>query len=113
MARGQGDYGALKKSFEILKADQCLGHFFRKVHALKKDRWEIFKEAPAAIALKMDARIIPVYTKGAFKAFHQMKVIVGKAFFLKDLVNPKDKDAIDKGTQILKDKLLTLKQELG
>ena len=111
VARGQGDYAALKKSFEILKEEKCLG-IFPEGTRFEEGQMGEFQRGAAAIALKMDAKIIPVYTKGAFKAFHQMKVIVGKAFFLKDFVNPKDKNAIDEGTKILKETLLKLKQEL-
>ncbi|MEX1307499.1 MAG: lysophospholipid acyltransferase family protein [Eubacteriales bacterium] len=109
--RGAGDYGALKKSFEILKADKCFG-IFPEGTRFEEGKMGDFQRGAAAIALKMDAKIIPVYTKGTFKPFRQMKVIVGKAFSLKDRVNPKDKNAIDEGTKILKDALLQLKQEL-
>ncbi len=112
VARGQGDYGAIKKSFEILKEDKCLGIFPEGTRFDKGEMGE-FQRGAAAIALKMDARIIPVYFKGDFKAFHPIKVMIGKAFYLKDLLNPKDKNAIDEGTRILKETLLRLKQELG
>ncbi len=112
VARGQGDYGAIKKSFEILKEDKCLGIFPEGTRYEKGEMGE-FQRGAAAIALQMDAKIIPVYFMGEFKAFRQIKVIIGKAFSLKDMLNPKDKTAVDEGTRILKDTLLRLKQELG
>ncbi len=112
VARGQGDYGALKKSFEILKEDKCLGIFPEGTRFEEGEMGE-FQRGAAAIALKMDAKIIPVYFKGEFKPFKQVRVIIGKAFALKDMLNPKDKQAIDLGTTILKNTLLELKKQLG
>jgi 1-acyl-sn-glycerol-3-phosphate acyltransferase len=111
VARGQGDIGAVRKSMEILREDKCLG-IFPEGTRFAGEMGE-FQRGAAAIALKTDAKIIPVYTKGPFRFFRQVKVIIGKPFYLKDIVNPKDKDAIDKGTNYLRNTLQKLKEELG
>jgi len=111
VARGQGDIGAVRKSMEILREDKCLGIFPEGTRF--KGEMGDFQRGAAAIALKTDAKIIPVYTKGPFRFWRQVEVIIGKPFYLKEKIDPKDKHAVDKGTEYLKNTLLKLKEELG
>jgi len=107
--RGQGDYAALKKSFEILKADRCLG-IFPEGTRIEGQIGE-FQKGAAAIALKMDAPIIPTYIHGDYSLFKQMRLVLGDPINLRDMVNPKDKDAAEKGTEILRDIIMKLREK--
>ena len=109
--RGQADYGALKKAIELLKSGRCLGIFPEGTRI--EGGFGEFQKGAAAIAIKTNARIIPVYFQNPYKMFSKRcRLIIGDSFSLRDKVNVKDKDAAEKGTAYLKEVLVGLEADL-
>ena len=99
--RGQADFGALKKSIQLLKSGKCLGIFPEGTRI--EGGFGEFQKGAAAIAIKTNARIIPVCFDNPYKMFKKRcRLIIGESFRLSEKVDVKEKDAAEKGTVVLK-----------
>jgi 1-acyl-sn-glycerol-3-phosphate acyltransferase len=107
--RGQGDYAALKRSFEILNEEKCLSIFPEGTRV--KNQIGEFQKGAAAIALKMDAPVLPIYIHGDYSLFKRMYLVIGEPINLRDKVTHKGKDANTKGTEVVRQEIIKLKSE--
>ena len=102
----------LRNLISLLKADKCLG-IFPEGTRIKGGIGE-FQKGAAAIALKTNALIIPVYFKNPYKMFKKKcRLIIGRPFRLNDRVNAKEKNAAEQGTIILRNEIVSLSKQMA
>lgn len=105
LARNKGDIQAVKAALQAIKAGRMLGVF---PEGTRSQTGEIlkFQQGAALFALRGKVPVIPVYIKGNYKPFHQIKVYVDEPIMLADYVGNKiSGEAIKNATQILQEKI--------
>lgn len=105
LARHKGDIQAIKAALQALKAGKMLGIFPEGTRSATGEILN-FQQGAALLALRGKAPVIPVYIKGNYKPFRQIKVFVDEPIMLTDYVGEKiSGEAIKKATRILQDKI--------
>jgi 1-acyl-sn-glycerol-3-phosphate acyltransferase len=68
-----------------------------------------FEQGAALLAMRAGVPVIPVYIKGGYKLFHQIKVYAGKPVDLKEIAGDKiNSSAINKATEYLHDTIVEM-----
>jgi 1-acyl-sn-glycerol-3-phosphate acyltransferase len=102
--RYDGDYVALKKSFQILKEGKVLG-LFPEGSRSKDGRLQKAHDGAALIAVRSGVPILPVAIEGPYKFFKPLRLHIGKPFVLPPLVyenkNEKKEQLEDLSRQIM------------
>jgi len=75
--RQVSDIGAVKKALRILKDKKVLGIFPEGTRVKGFDK-ENAKAGVALLTLKSNSLVIPVYTRGTYKLFSKIDIIIGK-----------------------------------
>ncbi len=108
VARGKGDLKAIKTAIGALKGGRMLGIFPEGTRS-KGGSVLPFEQGAALLALRADVPVIPVYIKGGYKLFHQIKVYVDPPIDLKAVAGEKiNSSSINKATEYLHDKVVEM-----
>ncbi len=83
--RYEGDYVALKKSFQILKEGKILG-LFPEGSRSQDGRLQKAHNGAALIAVRSGVPILPVAIEGPYRFFKPLRLHIGKPFVLPPLV---------------------------
>jgi 1-acyl-sn-glycerol-3-phosphate acyltransferase len=68
-----------------------------------------FQQGAALLSMRAGVPVIPVYIKGGYKLFHQVRVYVEPPILLKDIAGEKTSgEAIKKATVYLHDKMVEM-----
>ena len=108
--RDEKDISALKEALKTLKNGGCIGIFPEGTrNGLEKNDGKI-KNGAAYMALKTNAKIIPIGIIGPSKPFTRNAIIYGKPIDLSKYITGKkvEKDTEDKVSEIIKDGILKL-----
>lgn len=108
VSRGKGDLKAVKTALNALKEGRMLGIFPEGTRS-KDGSILPFEQGTALLALRADVPVIPVYIKGGYKLFHQIKCYVEAPIDLKEIVGDrKSSQAIAQATEYLHDKMVEM-----
>ena len=108
--RDEKDISALKEALKTLKNGGCIGIFPEGTrNGLEKNDGKI-KNGAAYMALKTNAKIIPIGIIGPSKPFTRNAIIYGKPIDLSKYITGKkvEKETVDKFSEIIKDEILKL-----
>ena len=108
--RDEKDISALKEALKTLKNGGCIGIFPEGTrNGLEKNDGKI-KNGAAYMALKTNAKIIPIGIIGPSKPFTRNAIIYGKPIDLSKYITGKkvEKEIEDKVSEIIKDEILKL-----
>lgn len=108
--RDEKDISALKEALKTLKNGGCIGIFPEGTrNGLEKNDGKI-KNGAAYMALKTNAKIIPIGIIGPSKPFTRNAIIYGKPIDLSKYITGKkvEKETEDKVSKIIKDEILKL-----
>ena len=108
--RDEKDISALKEALKTLKNGGCIGIFPEGTrNGLEKNDGKI-KNGAAYMALKTNAKIIPIGIIGPSKPFTRNAIIYGKPIDLSKYITGKkvEKETEDKISEIIKDEILKL-----
>ena len=108
--RDEKDISALKEALKTLKNGGCIGIFPEGTrNGLEKNDGKI-KNGAAYMALKTNAKIIPIGIIGPSKPFTRNAIIYGKPIDLSKYITGKkvEKETEDKVSEIIKDEILKL-----
>ena len=108
--RDEKDISALKEALKTLKNGGCIGIFPEGTrNGLEKNDGKI-KNGAAYMALKTNAKIIPIGIIGPSKPFTRNAIIYGKPIDLSEYITGKkvEKETEDKVSEIIKDEILKL-----
>ena len=104
ISRGKGDLGAIKTALNALKSGKTLGIFPEGTRS--SGGILPFGQGAALMALRADVPVIPVYIKGGYKIFRQVKVFVDSPIYLEKAQDGRvSSEAVKKGTKLLQDKI--------
>jgi 1-acyl-sn-glycerol-3-phosphate acyltransferase len=107
--RGEADYGALKRSIQLLRDDRCLGVFPEGTRV--KDEIGEFQRGFAAIAIKANAQVLPAYIDGDYKLFKKMHLIIGDRIDLSTVCDLKQRDAAGICADYIRNQIIALREE--
>lgn len=108
LSRGKGDIKAVKTAIQALKDGRMLGIFPEGTRS-KDGSILPFQQGAALLSMRAGVPVIPVYIKGGYKLFRQVRVYVDKPVMLKEIVGEKTSgEAIKKATEYLHDKMVEL-----
>ena len=108
--RDEKDITALKEALKTLKNGGCIGiHQEGTRNGLEKNDGKI-KNGAAYMALKTNAKIVPVGIIGPAKPFSKNEIIYGEPIDLSEYITGKkiEKETEDKVSEIIKDKIVEL-----
>lgn len=108
--RDEKDISALKEALKTLKNDGCIGIFPEGTrNGLEKNGGKI-KNGAAYMALKTNAKIIPIGIIGPSKPFTRNAIIYGEPIDLSKYITGKkvEKETEDKVSEIIKDEIVKL-----
>lgn len=108
--RDEKDITALKEALKTLKNGGCIGIFPEGTrNGLEKNDGKI-KNGAAYMALKTNAKIVPVGIIGPAKPFSKNEIIYGEPIDLSEYITGKkiEKETEDKVSEIIKDKIVEL-----
>ncbi len=108
--RDEKDITALKEALKTLKNGGCIGIFPEGTrNGLEKNGGKI-KNGAAYMALKTNAKIVPVGIIGPAKPFSKNAIIYGEPIDLSEYITGKkiEKETEDKVSEIIKDKIVEL-----
>ena len=108
--RDEKDITALKEGLKTLKNGGCIGIFPEGTrNGLEKNDGKI-KNGAAYMALKTNAKIVPVGIIGPAKPFSKNEIIYGEPIDLSEYITGKkiEKETEDKVSEIIKDKIVEL-----
>ncbi|HIT70464.1 MAG TPA: 1-acyl-sn-glycerol-3-phosphate acyltransferase [Candidatus Scatovivens faecipullorum] len=108
--RDEKDITALKEALKTLKNGGCIGIFPEGTrNGLEKNDGKI-KNGAAYMALKTNAKIVPVGIIGPAKPFSKNAIIYGEPIDLSEYITGKkiEKETEDKVSEIIKDKIVEL-----
>ncbi len=108
--RDEKDITALKEALKTLKNGGCIGIFPEGTRkGLEKNDGKI-KNGAAYMALKTNAKIVPVGIIGPAKPFSKNEIIYGEPIDLSEYITGKkiEKETEDKVSEIIKDKIVEL-----
>ena len=108
--RDEKDISALKEALKTLKNGGCIGLFPEGTrNGLEKNEGKI-KNGAAYMALKTNAKVIPIGIVGPSKPFSKNAIIYGKPLDFSEYASSKkiDKDVEDKVSEIIKDEIVKL-----
>lgn len=108
--RDEKDISALKEALKTLKNGGCIGIFPEGTrNGLEKNDGKI-KNGASYMALKTNAKIIPIGIIGPSKPFTRNAIIYGKPIDLSKYITGKkvEKETEDKVSEIIKDEILKL-----
>jgi len=113
VSRGKSDLKAVKTAIEALKQGRMLGIFPEGTRS--KDGSVLpFQQGAALLSMRAGVPVIPVYIKGGYKLFHQVKVYVDPPIMLSDIAGEKTSgEAIKKATGYLQDKIVEMSKRDG
>ncbi len=104
--RDSKDIGALKEVLKGLKKGDCIAIFPEGTrNGLEKG--EKVKGGAAFFSLKSGARVIPVGITGGMKKWEQVVITYGEPLDFKDY-DVKDKESVEKATEVIMKKVLEL-----
>lgn len=86
--RGTADITSIKTSFKLIKDGKVLGIFPEGTRS-KDGKLKPAEPGVALIAVKTGAPVIPMRIVGDYKLFSELKIIIGKPVFFKDLQSVK------------------------
>lgn len=110
------DFSFVDKSLEVLDNGGVVGIFPEsRLPTDGEERPLPFKPSTAYIALLAGVPVIPVYTNGSYFSKHRARVIIGKPIDVNDLATDisDDKVRLEKISEILRDKVIKLGNELA
>lgn len=108
--RDEKDITALKEALKTLKNGGCIGIFPEGTrNGLEKNDGKI-KNGASYMALKTNAKIVPVGIIGPAKPFSKNAIIYGEPIDLSEYITGKkiEKETEDKVSEIIKDKIVEL-----
>jgi len=101
VSRGKGDIKAVKTALAALSDGGILGIFPEGTRS-KEGVILPFEQGAALLAMRSGVPVIPVYIKGGYRLFRQVKVYVGSSINLKEVAGEKvNSSAIKKATEYL------------
>ncbi len=113
--RNSFDFSFVDKSLTILKKKGVVG-IFPEARVPRPGETELneFKTSATYIAIESGAPIIPVYTNGKYFQKKRARVIIGEKIYARELWDDTltEKENIAKITEIIKEKVAELKNEL-
>ena len=100
---------AMKEAIKTLKSGGCIGLFPEGTrNGLEKNDGKL-KNGAAYLALKTGAKIVPIGIQGEAKPFHRTTIVYGEPLDFSTKYNiSEDKEAADKATDELKEKIIML-----
>lgn len=107
--RDAKDISAMKEAIKTLKSGGCIGLFPEGTrNGLEKNDGKL-KNGAAYLALKTGAKIVPIGIQGEAKPFHRTTIVYGELLDFSTKYNiSEDKEAADKATDELKEKIIML-----
>ena len=107
--RDAKDITAMKEAMKTLKEGGCVGMFPEGTrNGLEKNDGKM-KSGACYMALKTNAKIVPIGIQGEAKPFKRTTLVYGKPIDFSEKYNLKeDKEAADKATEELKDAIVAL-----
>ena len=107
--RDSKDITAMKEAMKTLKAGECVGMFPEGTrNGLEKNDGKM-KSGACYMALKTNAKIVPIGIQGEAKPFKRTTLVYGEPINFSDKYDLKeDKDAAEKATEELKDAIVAL-----
>ena len=107
--RDAKDISAMKEAIKTLKSGGCIGLFPEGTrNGLEKNDGKL-KNGAAYLALKTGAKIVPIGIQGEAKPFHRTTIVYGEPLDFSTKYNiSEDKEAADKATDELKEKIIML-----
>lgn len=107
--RDAKDISAMKEAIKTLKSGGCIGLFPEGTrNGLEKNDGKL-KNGAAYLALKTGAKIVPIGIQGEAKPFHSTTIVYGEPLDFSTKYNiSEDKEAADKATDELKEKIIML-----
>lgn len=107
--RDAKDISAMKEAIKTLKSGGCIGLFPEGTrNGLEKNDGKL-KNGAAYLALKTGAKIVPIGIQGEAKPFHRATIVYGEPLDFSTKYNiSEDKEAADKATDELKEKIIML-----
>ena len=109
--RDSKDIGPLKEALRTLKEGDCIGIFPEGTrNGLEKNNGQM-KDGAAYLALKTGAKLVPIGIVGDVKPFHKNTFYYGKPIDVSEYQTKdkeKEKENIEKVTEILKEEILKL-----
>lgn len=113
--RNTVDFNFLNTSNDILSKGGIVGVFPESRIPKENEIPPLpFKQSITMLALMSGAPIIPVYTNGKYFTKERARVIIGEPIYVESLMDSKltEKENIEKITNILRDKIIELRQML-
>lgn len=108
--RGHGDIVAVKTAIKAVRNGSMVGIFPEGTRSKNGSILE-FNEGAALIALRGEVPVVPVYIKGGFKLFHQIRVIAGEPIDLRAVSGEKiNSSALKQATQYMREKIVELSE---
>ncbi len=108
IARGKGDLRAIKTALAALKEGKMLGIFPEGTRS-KTGEVLPFEQGAALMAMRAGVPVIPVYIKGGYKLFRQVKVYVDPPVDLAAIAGHKTNSAaINVATAYLHDQMIRM-----
>ncbi len=105
ISRGKGDLSAIKTALTALKEGKLIG-IFPEGKRSKDGSILPFGQGAALMALRAGVPVVPVYIKGGYKLFHQVKVFAGPPIYLDKVFEGKaNSDTVKSATAYLQDKI--------
>ncbi len=111
--RDEKDITALKKALKTLKSGGCIGLFPEGTrNGLEKNDGKI-KNGAAYMALKSNAKVVPIGIVGPSKPFTKNAIIYGKPIDLSEYASSKkiEKETEEKVSEIIKEEIVKLSNE--
>ena len=111
--RDEKDITALKEALKTLKSGGCIGLFPEGTrNGLEKNDGKI-KNGAAYMALKSNAKIVPIGIIGPSKPFTKNAIIYGKPIDLSEYASSKkiEKETEEKVSEIIKNEIVKLSSE--
>ena len=107
--RDAKDISAMKEAIKTLKSGGCIGLFPEGTrNGLEKNDGKL-KNGATYLALKTGAKIVPIGIQGEAKPFHRTTIVYGEPLDFSTKYNiSEDKEAADKATDELKEKIIML-----
>ncbi len=108
--RDEKDISALKEALKTLKSGGCIGIFPEGTrNGLEKNDGKV-KNGAAYMALKTNAKVVPIGIVGKAKPFSKNAIIYGKPLDFSEYVSSKkiEKDVEDKVSNIIRDEIVKL-----
>ncbi len=106
--REKNDIESMKRSLKALKNGEILGVFPEGTRKGMEKNVE-FKNGAAFFSLKTNTKVIPLGIQGSFKPFTKVKLVYGDPLdFSEYYGKEKDKEALDKVTNIIMDEIVML-----